>query len=352
VGNDYPRLVALSHPLLRPSTDPNAIRRYSQQFVDLIDLEDNQLKTLPIHDVLNSQYPPLRYLAQMDEDGYFVSLRSKVLDGSPNSLVLTFDDLLRRTPFAEHMSEMLSKLERSYNSPVDVEFALKLERIETGKPQLQIAILQCRPQSHLVTTEQVPLPADLNKADIVFSTRFVVPQGHIDRVNYVVFVPHEGYFALQTAAERSELARTIGKLNIVLKDEAFICVGPGRWGSTNADMGVPIDFADIYHTRALVELSGQGIGPAPEPSLGTHFFQDLLESQIYPLAVIVDDPQAVFSNNFFYDLPNRLLEWMPVNKTMQSCLWLIRVADYRPGSHLRLVMNDEKSLAVAFVEKD
>jgi hypothetical protein len=352
VGNDYPRLVALSHPLLRPSTDPTAIRRYSQQFVDLIDLEDNQLKTLPIHDVLNSQYPPLRYLAQMDEDGYFVSLRSKVLGGSPNSLVLTFDDLLRRTPFAERMSEMLSELERSYNSPVDVEFALKLERIETGKPQLQIAILQCRPQSHLVATEQVPLPADLNKADIVFSTCFVVPQGHIDHVKYVVFVPHEGYFALQTAAERRELARTIGKLNVVLKDEAFICVGPGRWGSTNADMGVPIDFADIYHTRALVELSGQGIGPAPEPSLGTHFFQDLLESQIFPLAVNVDDPQAVFSNNFFYGLPNHLLEWMPVNETMQSCLWLIRVADYRPGCHLRLVMNDEKSLAVAFVEKD
>jgi hypothetical protein len=352
VGNDYPRLVALSHPLLRPSTDPSAIRRYSQQFVDLIDLEDNQVKTLPIHEVLDSQYPPLRYLAQMDEDGYFVSMRSKVLDGNPNSLVLTFEDLLRRTPFAARMSEMLGELERSYNSPVDVEFALKLERIETGRPQLQIAILQCRPQSHLVATEQVPLPADLNKADIVFSTRFVVPQGHVDRVSYVVFVPHEGYFALQTASERRELARTIGRLNVLLKDEVFICVGPGRWGSTNADLGVPIDFADIYHTRALVELSGQGIGPAPEPSLGTHFFQDLLESQIYPLAVTVDDPGAVFSRNFFYSLPNHLLDWIPASETLRACLSLIRVADYRPGCHLRLVMNDEKSLAVAYVEKD
>jgi hypothetical protein len=180
----------------------------------------------------------------------------------------------------------------------------------------------------------------------------VVPQGHIDRVNYVVFVPHEGYFALQTASERRELARTIGKLNAILKDEAFICVGPGRWGSTNADLGVPIDFADIYHTRALVELSGLGIGPAPEPSLGTHFFQDLLESQIYPLAVCVDDPTTVFSNDFFYGLPNHLPEWIPVSETLQSCLWLLRVADYRPGCHLRLVMNDEKSLAVAFLEKD
>ena len=67
-----PRLVALSHPLLRPSTDANAIRRYSQQYVDLIDLEENEFRTLPIQEVLDSRYPPLRYLVQVEEDGYFV----------------------------------------------------------------------------------------------------------------------------------------------------------------------------------------------------------------------------------------------------------------------------------------
>ncbi len=46
VGNDYPRLVALSHPLLRPSTDASSIRRYSQQYVDVIDLEENEFRTL------------------------------------------------------------------------------------------------------------------------------------------------------------------------------------------------------------------------------------------------------------------------------------------------------------------
>ena len=64
LGNDYPRLVALSHPLLRPSTDPTSIRRYSQQYVDLIDLEQNEFRTLPIHEVLDARYPPLRYLVQ------------------------------------------------------------------------------------------------------------------------------------------------------------------------------------------------------------------------------------------------------------------------------------------------
>jgi hypothetical protein len=351
VGNDYPRLVALSHPLLRPSTDPKAIRRYSQQYVDLIDLQDNAFKTLPVHEVLSAQYPPLRYLAQMDEEGYFTSLRTTLLGGDTRDLVLTFEDLLRRTRFAERMTELLSSLERAYRAPVDVEFTLQLENPESSKPQVNICILQCRPQSHLVATEQIPIPTDLPRADIIFTTRYVVPQGHIDRVNYVIFVPHEGYFALQTSAERLELARAVGKLNNLLKNEPFICVGPGRWGSTNADLGVPIDFGDIYNTRALVELSGHGIGPAPEPSLGTHFFQDLLESQIYPLAISLDDEQAVFNREFFYNLPNHLAERIPAAADMQSSLRLIRVSDYRPGSYMRVLMNEEKNLAQAYMVK-
>ncbi len=126
VGNDYPRLIALSHPLLRPSSDPKSIRRYSQQFVDLIDLEGNEFATEPIHTVLNSDYPPLRYLAQTEEDGYFVSLKSRIINGDANKLVLTFDELLRRTPFAERMRTILGVLEKGYRSPVDVEFCLSI----------------------------------------------------------------------------------------------------------------------------------------------------------------------------------------------------------------------------------
>ncbi|HWQ47264.1 MAG TPA: PEP/pyruvate-binding domain-containing protein, partial [Longilinea sp.] len=100
VGNDYPRLIALSHPLLRPSNDPRSVRRYSQQFVDLIDLQDNQFKTLPVHDVLQGDYPPLRYLAQIENDGFFTSLRSSIIPDDPQELVLTFEDLLSRTSFA------------------------------------------------------------------------------------------------------------------------------------------------------------------------------------------------------------------------------------------------------------
>jgi len=285
VGNDYPRLIALSHPLLRPSNDARAVVRYSQQFVDLIDLEKNEFRSLPVHEVLDADYPPLRYLAQVDEEGYFVSLRSAILGQEKKKLVLTFDEMLRASPFAEWMRSVLKTLEKAYRTPVDVEFAAEVIPGKAGKVDLMLTILQCRPQSQLLQTEKESLPSTLAPEDIIFSTEFMVPQGHLDAIDYVVYVDPKGYFALPSHGERVNLASIIGKLNAAMERECFILIGPGRWGSANSDLGVPIGYGDIYHTRALVELAGEGFGLPPEPSLGTHFFQDLLESQIYPLAI-------------------------------------------------------------------
>ncbi len=352
VGNDYPRLVALSHPLLRPTTDPTSIRRYSQQYVDLIDLEKNEFLTLPITDVLNSHYPPLRYLVQIDQDGYFSSMRSSLIENGASSLVLTFEDLLRRTDAADRLRRMLQLLEQNYNSPVDLEFTLKVLNPNALRPQVCITILQCRPQSFLAVGEQVELPVNIPKKDIIFSTRFVVPEGIIKRIDYVIYIPPSGYFSLQTRESRFELVRAVSRLNNALKDEKFICIGPGRWGSSNSDLGVGVDYGDIYNTRALVELSGRGIGPAPEPSLGTHFFQDLLEAQIYPLAVTLDDEDSVFNHKFFDETPNRVKEWTTLDEKLVDHLRLIKVSDYLPDHHIRIVMSDEKSKAIAYLQKN
>jgi hypothetical protein len=350
VGNDYPRLVALSHPLLRPSTSAQNIRRYSQQYVDVIDIKENCMRTLTIQEVLQTDYYPLRYLAQVDEEGYFVSLRSRLVDGDQRKLVLTFEDLLRRTFFARHMREMLHLLEESYQSPVDMEFAVQLSPGENGGANLSIFILQCRPQSHITRGEQVPLPGKLPEKEVIFSTQFVVPQGWVDGIKYVMFVPPEGYFQLNPANDRVKLARAIGRLNAALKGQVFICVGPGRWGSSNSDLGVPIDYGDIYNSRSLVELAGQGIGPAPEPSLGTHFFQDLLESQIYPLAIYMEESTSIFNREFFYNTPNHVAEIIDVDMDLLPALRLIKVDDYSPGQTLRIVMDDSKGQAIAFID--
>ena len=350
VGNDYPRLIALSHPLLRPYKDSVEISRYSQKYVDLIDLEENVFKTLPIQEVLNSDYPPLRYLVQTEEDGYFSSLRSNLVD-DPNRLVVTFDELLRRTPFADRMKSILRILEDYYRSPVDLEFTLHIRQPETGNPKLCIQIVQCRPQGRLLETEQVRIPSDLTEEDMAFRTHFMVPPGKVDRIDYVMFVPPEGYFGLTSMEQRRKLSRAVGQLNSALKGQQFIVVGPGRWGSSNSDLGVPIGYGDIYNARALVEMAGPGIGPAPEPSLGTHFFQDLLESQIYPLAVLMDDPESLFNHQFFYEMQDHTKTFIDLDPQLKDALRLIRVGDYRSSHALRLVMDDERSVAAAYFVK-
>jgi hypothetical protein len=347
VGNDYPRLVALSHPLLRPSNDPLSIRRYSQQFVDLLDLRNNTFSTLPVHDVLNADYPPLRFIAQLDEDGYFETLRSALVPDN-KKLVLTFDELLKRTPFAQRIKTILRSLETAYHSPVDVEFALRVNDRSPGKVSLDIAVLQCRPQSHLTETEVDRFPTNLEQKDILFSSEYMVPQGMISAVDYVVYVVPGQYFAISSNQERNQLARLIGRLNDQLKNEGFICIGPGRWGSSNSDLGVPIAYGDIYHAKALVELAGENCGLPPEPSLGTHFFQDLLESQIYPLALQLDDPKTIFQQELLETAPNHLLDFAPDSKKFNECLRLIKVNDLAPGKTLRILMHDEAGKALAY----
>jgi hypothetical protein len=351
VGNDYTRLVALSHPMLHPESNARDIRRYSQKFVDLIDLEENTFKTLPVGDVLTTRYTPLRYLAQQDQGGYLVPLRSSIMEGDGDQLVMTFDELFRRTSAADQLRQLLQLLENHYHSPVDIEFTLHIQDPIASRPEVQISLLQCRPQSQL-QEDEVELPKDLPAEKILFTTRRVVPKGLIRDVRYVLFVTPEGYYSLPTASARAGLGRCIGQLNNLLSGENFICVGPGRWGTVNPDLGISISYSDIYNTRALVELAGEGVGLPPEASFGTHFFQDLVESNIYPLAVYLDDQDVVFNRDFFYDTANRLLDFLPEEASLFETLRVIEVVSYRPSHHLDVVMDDMEGQAVAYLSPD
>ena len=130
---------------------------------------------------------------------------------------------------------------------------------------------------------------DLTTDDRLFISTRMVPQGQLDRVEYIFNVNALRYTTL-SSEQRYEIARVIGRLNKLLEKHKFIMLGPGRWGSANIDLGVPVSYADIYNSSALIELAYTQKGITPEPSYGTHFFQDLVESQIYPLAVYPDEP--------------------------------------------------------------
>lgn len=352
VGNDYPRLIALSHPLLYPSTSIKSMRKYSQQFVDLIDLRKNQFCTLSVEDVITAEHEGIRLFAQLEVDGFVQTMHGSIKSMEIPNLIFTFEDFLKRTNFVKVMRKILTLLEWNYKAAVDMEFTARIRDINADSPMVDIAIVQCRPQSRLQEIEDVRIPTNLKKEDIAFSTWFMVPRGHIDNIHYVLFVSPEEYFRLATLQERNDIGRAIGKINQSLKGDSFICVGPGRWGTSNPDLGIYVNYADIYNSKALVEITGKGHGAVPEPSLGTHFFQDLLEAQIYPIALNLDDVKAYMNQEFFYRTPNRLSCLGVLDLPEYTAIKLIDISDYKPGHHLDLTMDDEKGQAIAYLMPD
>ena len=94
------------------------------------------------------------------------------------------------------------------------------------------------------------------------------------------------------------------------------------------------------------------MGAAPEASFGTHFFQDLVESNIYPLAIYLDDGDVIFNRNFFYRTSNQLSELIPEINNWSKYLRVFEVASFRRHHHLEIVMDDDLGRTVAFLQHD
>ena len=127
VGNDYPRMIAVSHPQLRPESGAR-IAKYSQTEVDLIDLDRNELATVPLMDLLaDRDYPNLHLLVSLMKDGYPVDPWTSRLETTTEALVMTANNLIAKTGFVGIIGDMLSRLERAYGQPLDTEFTAAVD---------------------------------------------------------------------------------------------------------------------------------------------------------------------------------------------------------------------------------
>lgn len=349
VPDDYPRMVSLSHPTLRPERGAAKIRHYSQRHMDVIDLAANRYVTLPVQEVLDQRYPWLRLLVSRYHDDMVEPLFSAADTVAPHEMVVTLDGFLTRTDFVPLMKQMLQTLEAAYGTPVDVEFAVELSG-SSRQPQVRIHLLQCRPQSDTQDGRPIVLPTGVSAEDVLFATDYLVPNGIVERIRYVVYVDPWRYAQLPAGPRKLEVGRIVGRLNRRLEGERFILMGPGRWGSANEELGVHVGYADIFNTRVLVELGVDRGAGTPELSHGTHFFQDLVEARIFPLAVFPQQPGARFNRQFLEESPSCLASLLPEVDTAAyaSVIRVIDVPAVRDGQLLEVVMSLEQGAALAY----
>ncbi|HIJ69756.1 MAG TPA: phosphoenolpyruvate synthase [Planctomycetes bacterium] len=304
VENDYPRIAALDDPLARPHTGMDNIRKFSQHYVDVLSIKEDKLRTISLRELTkNAPDLSLELIAVEDREG---NARAKELGIDSNKwCVLTFDKLLARTDFASNMQRMLKRLEEHYNYPVDIEFTLNFPR-DRGP---QINLLQCRPLQTKGAGKKVEIPEHIDEARILFRSQGCFMGGSISQsIHRIIYIDPEGYIKLPMG-RKYDVARIVGKLNGQVKNrlqELIMLIGPGRWGTTTPSLGVPVSFSEINNISVLCEVSYPSGNLMPELSYGSHFFQDLIEGDIFYIALFCEKDDVVFNRDRFYNRPNIL----------------------------------------------
>jgi hypothetical protein len=348
VANDYPRLVALSHPQLHPDPNAHALRRYSQNLVDVIDLDEKRFQTYEVTQILQADYPNLSVIASLDNGDFLQDVLSGGSLSTEDDYILTFDTLTGDKRFVKLMRTALRRLEQVYGRPVDVEFAVEILHDKPYR-DYRLHILQCRPLSQRAGNATVKIPKDIPKEDILLTSKWLVPDCKTENIRYVVYVDPYAYQLVPDMVTKREVGRAISRLNNVLRDERFVLFGPGRWGSANLDLGVRVSYGDIYNTQGLIEIGIVDDGSRPELSMGTHFYHDLVETGIITLALWPDGEHGWLDWSTFQNAPSCLAQLSPQDAGLEPYLRVIDVEAISGGRKLHLLMDGAHERAVGFL---
>ncbi len=184
--------------------------------------------------------------------------------------IITFANVLKHKsfPLAEIVEELLWIGQNEMNNQVEIEFSVNLD-VPKGEKR-EFHFLQIRPVVETQEKNRIQVDVCKPKEAIIISHN-ALGNGIIDDVHDFVYVKPEAF----DPAKTKEIAEVIEKINKTIKSRGdnFILVGPGRWGSNDSWLGVPVKWAQISAARLIVESGMKNY--QIDPSQGTHFFQNL-----------------------------------------------------------------------------
>lgn len=189
--------------------------------------------------------------------------------------LITFSNVLKYNtfPLADIMLRLLNLFEQEMNNPIEIEFAVNLKAPKNERKLFNL--LQIRP---IVDTDQ-SLEEDISNIDAqetIINSNSVLGNGTINDVTDIIYLKPEVF----DASNNQKIVPIIEKLNKKFVDENkyYVLVGPGRWGSSDHWLGVPVKWAQISNARLIVESNLEEY--RIDPSQGTHFFQNLTSFRV------------------------------------------------------------------------
>jgi len=231
--------------------------------------EKNNLEQLHLEDA--EQHGTLKYTASVicDEDGIIRdSLKNK------GRRVITFSPILKfqAFPLAEILQDILELCQTAMGCPVEIEFAVNM--YNTPDIQDEFCLLQIKPMvvGGLQKTDYLQ---HNEKKDVLCSSEMALGDGVIDTVRNIICVDFDTFDRSLTR----NIAKEIDVINRQMgNDNPYLLIGPGRWGTADPWLGIPVNWKQISHAKVIVELGIEELNP--EPSFGSHFFQNVTSLRI------------------------------------------------------------------------
>jgi hypothetical protein len=189
--------------------------------------------------------------------------------------VINFADVLQYNyvPLAETISVLLNTIKEAFGSPVEIEYAVDLTPGVNGLPTF--FLLQIKPLIGDQFRQNINLEK-LDKSQMLMFTKSSVGNGEINEIHDVIFIENDKFNKLRTL----EMAEEIEHLNkiMVKNNRQYVLIGPGRWGSQDRFVGIPVNWSQISNAKVIVEVS---LNNYPlDTSLGSHFFHNLTSMNI------------------------------------------------------------------------
>lgn len=213
----------------------------------------------------------------------FVASEKRIRDdlSLPGPRMVSFNNILkhRAIPLADALTELLTIGRLGMGCPVEIEFACELgdwgrrKRDERQEPCLYV--LQVRPIA-VPGGSLGPVEARFSPDELICASAKALGNGVIEEIRDIVYVSRGRW----DSAHHKMIAREVGELNAELSREArpYVLIGPGRWGSADPWLGIPVKWSQISGARVIVEASP--VNYNVEPSQGTHFFQNITSLNI------------------------------------------------------------------------
>ncbi|MDR1797635.1 MAG: PEP/pyruvate-binding domain-containing protein [Clostridiales Family XIII bacterium] len=327
---DYPRIAALDRPSLRAMQGAYE-SDYAQKKVDVLDLTINAHSTIPIEEAETRMSDWFREIAV--ERDYKKENELRKVGLARRVIYTSCEHFLGNGAFLTDMRAILAAVQKEYDYPVDVEFALNISR----DGRFVINLLQCRPLQVGGSGIRVALPKVGDNETFFRLSGGTMGGAYYSKVDVVVRIDPLAYYEYPYNLKPA-IARIIGQINQAYakgQGKVVMLLVPGRLGTTSPELGVPVRFAEISNVSIACEVAFEGAGYLPELSYGSHFFQDLVESDIFYASIFENKETTEYYDPAFFAGHENMLKTI-VPEAPAEAEKIVFVYDME-GTGLRLV---------------